>query len=121
MTHRWTPEDVRLWRVLANVALVAAADAERSGTVSAGRLVNLKQAAKRTFKARFPAPEGEWPRLSQFLRLCEDYAGGSDAWRRAWTAALDTGARALLARLGGDDTPPAAAKRAAGGSPWWLR
>lgn len=121
MTHRWGLLDVQLWRRLADVAVWCADDMERRGEVRGKRIADLRVAVKRAYKAKFPAPEADWPRFSLFLRLAEDFAGGADDWRKAWTAALDTSARAILARLDGREppAPSAAAAQAAGGRPWW--
>jgi hypothetical protein len=114
------------WRRLALAALAAGTDAERrqTGEVRKALLADLQRAAKAAFKRRFPAPEADWPRFSAFLRLSEDYATSSDAWRASWTAALDRAARELLARLTPDDPEPPRSAAAAGGEarrPWWDR
>lgn len=120
MTHRWRPEDVRLWRVLTGEALAAAAEAaSRAGAVRAGRLASLRKAARAVFKARFPAPEAEWPRFSAFLRLAEDFTTEGDGWRRAWMGPLGDRARDIEGRLAPDAAPPAPPAPAAG-APWWL-
>lgn len=124
MTHRWLPADAERWRMLAQLALMATSQAERQQLVRPRTLANLRDAAARAYKARYPAPEADWPRFSQFIRLAEDYATSSDQWRRAWTAALESQAREILRRLGDPPPPTAASARAAAGArrpPWWVR
>lgn len=124
MTHRWLPGDVAAWRRLALAAGACAADLERRGEVRGALVDALNRAERAAQKARFPAAEYDWPRFSQFIRLCRDFATARDDWRKAWTAALDSQAREILRRLG--DPPPPGAPAAqqqqngTGPPPWWL-
>lgn len=124
MAHRWTPDDVARYRKVAEAALAAAGDAAKRGAVRKGLLDTLQRAVRSAYKASFPVDQADWPRLLRFLELSENYAtSSSDLWRGSWTAALDTGARDLLARLGEDPSPPAPAAGAAADPArklWWV-
>lgn len=118
MQHRWTLADADTWRRLAVLAQACAGEMVTRDDCRRGTLSDLTAQAKRAFKVHFPTAEADWPRLMTFLTLAEDFAKADRGYRKSWTAALDTRARAVLRLIG--DGPPAP-QTASGALPWWAR